>query len=160
MIHIITGEGKGKTTSAVGMAVRAVGNGMNVIFVQFLKGMDSGEVKALKSLNIKVERVENIKDFDYKNIPYLKEKQDEMLKNAFLADSDMLILDEVLVAYNNDYITKSLLTELMDNYKGELVLTGRGACKEILEKAEYISEIKFVKHPYEEGIEARKGIEY
>mgnify|MGYP000102120518 FL=1 len=99
LIHILTGNGKGKTTSATGMAVRALGNGLKVTFVQFLKGTPTGEVKTLEKLeNVEIIRCNRATSFDYDNIPLLRETHNEMLLSAIETQPDMLILDEVIGA--------------------------------------------------------------
>jgi cob(I)alamin adenosyltransferase len=161
LIHILTGNGKGKTTSAFGMALRALGNGMSVVIVQLLKGTPTGEVKAIEQLKgIKVIRAERATSFDYANIPNLKAEHNAMLKTALELKSDMLILDEVIGAYNHGYVDKELVIDICHSYKGELVLTGRNAPKELIEEADYVGEIVKLKHPYDNGTVAREGIEY
>lgn len=161
MIHILTGDGKGKTTSAFGMALRAAGENMNVVIVQLLKGTPTGEVKAIKSVdNITVIRADRAKSFDYANIEGLSDEHNRMLKEALSLESDMLVIDEALAAYNYGYVDKDLVLNICKSYKGELVLTGRNAPEELCEIADYVGEIKKIKHPYDKGIKARKGIEY
>ena len=157
LIHILTGNGKGKTTSATGMAVRALGNGLKVTFVQFLKGTPTGEVKTLE----KLENVEIITSFDYDNIPLLRETHNEMLLSAIETQPDMLILDEVIGAVNYGYLDKDILLNYLKNHNNtEVVMTGRNAPDYLVDLADYVSEINPVKHPYKRGIKARKGIEY
>ena len=143
LIHILTGNGKGKTTSATGMAVRALGNGLKVTFVQFLKGTPTGEVKTLEKLeNVEIIRCNRATSFDYDNIPLLKETHNEMLLSAIETQPDILILDEVIGAVNYGYLDKDILLDYL------------------IDLADYVSEINPVKHPYKRGIKARKGIEY
>lgn len=167
-VHIYTGDGKGKTTASAGLAVRAAGSGMKVLFAQFLKGMPTGETEPLKKLGITVIRTDNVKKF----IPYMtgEEREDcrisqkkcfEQAKN--LAGSlDMLVLDEVIGAVNTGMLDLNDLLVLIKNRPEnlEIVMTGREPPKVLIELADYVSEIKSVKHPYEKGIKARKGIEY
>ena len=153
LIHILTGNGKGKTTSATGMAVRALGNGLKVTFVQFLKGTPTGEVKTLEKLeNVEIIRCNRATSFDYDNIPLLRETHNEMLLSAIETQPDMLILDEVIGAVNYGY--------LKNHNNTEVVMTGRNAPDYLVDLADYVSEINPVKHPYKRGIKARKGIEY
>ena len=145
LIHILCGDGKGKTTSAIGMAVRAAGNDMKVVFVQFLKGIPTGEVKILKSIpEITLIRADRATSFDYDNIPGLKSLHNDMLKKALNMECDMLILDEIAACYNYGYIDKDLVDDLILNKPDgvELVLTGRNPDEKWIEKADYVSDIK------------------
>lgn len=162
LIHILTGNGKGKTTSATGMAVRALGNGLKVTFVQFLKGIPTGEVKTLEKLeNVEIIRCNRATSFDYDNIPLLRETHNEMLLSAIETQPDMLILDEVIGAVNYGYLDKDILLNYLKNHNNtEVVMTGRNAPDYLVDLADYVSEINPVKHPYKRGIKARKGIEY
>ena len=162
LIHILTGNGKGKTTSAVGMAVRALGNDFKVVFVQFLKGTPTGEVKILEGLeNVEVIRCNRATSFDYDNIPLLKETHNEMLLSAIERQADMLVLDEVIGAVNYGYLDKNILLNYLKNHNNtEVVMTGRNAPDDLIALADYVNEINPVKHPYKRGITARKGIEY
>ena len=157
LIHILTGNGKGKTTSATGMAVRALGNGLKVTFVQFLKGTPTLE----KLENVEIIRCNRATSFDYDNIPLLKETHNEMLLSAIETQPDMLILDEVIGAVNYGYLDKDILLDYLKNHNNtEVVMTGRNAPDYLIDLADYVSEINPVKHPYKRGIKARKGIEY
>lgn len=162
LIHILTGNGKGKTTSATGMAVRALGNGLKVTFVQFLKGTSTGEVKILEKLeNVEIIRCNRATSFNYDNIPLLRETHNEMLLSAIETNPDMLILDEVIGAVNYGYLDKDILLDYLKNHNNtEVVMTGRNAPNYLVDLADYVSEINPVKHPYKRGIKARKGIEY
>ncbi|MFR7510693.1 MAG: cob(I)yrinic acid a,c-diamide adenosyltransferase [Muribaculaceae bacterium] len=162
LIHILTGNGKGKTTSATGMAVRAFGNGLKVTFVQFLNGPPTGEVKTLEKLeNVEIIRCNRATSFDYDNIPLLRETHNEMLLSAIETNPDILILDEVIGAVNYGYLDKDILLDYLKNHNNtEVVMTGRNAPDYLIDLADYVSEINPVKHPYKRGIKARKGIEY
>lgn len=162
MIHILCGDGKGKTTSAVGMAVRMAGRNKKVVIVQFLKGSETGEINILSDIkNITVIREERAKSFDYENIEGLKETHNEMLKKAMNMDCHMLILDEIAACYNYGYIDKEMVDGFIENKPEnlELVLTGRNPCEKWMKSADYIGEIKKIKHPYDKGVLARIGIE-
>lgn len=171
MIHIYCGDGKGKTTAALGLALRAAGNGMRVHIVQFMKGSETSELSALSKIpEITVRRCDRDYGFtfnmDKESRAMIKSCHDKMLNEAcFLAGSgktDMLILDEFCCAYNNNLLDRELadraVLEVPDST--ELILTGREPDKKFIEAADYVSEIKAVKHPYIRGITARKGIEY
>lgn len=171
MIHLYTGEGKGKTTAAIGQTIRAAGSGYRVVFAQFMKGNDSGELSILQELN-GVTIVRSPKQFGFYDTLTGEQKQE-------LTDIHNMILDELLAAVKNkhcemivlDEITYPVTWELIDIDKlkclltsaengPELVLTGRNAEDFLIESADYITEMKCLRHPYEKGISARKGIEF
>lgn len=172
LVQVYCGDGKGKTTAAIGQGIRGVGRGFKVIMIQFLKGGISGEMKSLAKLepDFKVFRFEKERDF-YK---FLSDKEKEEVRieieNAMhfakkvfdTKECDILILDEILGVVENDIISVEKLKQFIENKpeQMELILTGRKLPKELEEYSDYISEIKMVKHPYEQGIEARLGIEY
>lgn len=168
LMHIYCGDGKGKTTAAVGLAVRASGAGLKVMFVQFLKGSETGELEPLKRLGVTVVRSEGVKKF----IPYMtpeelyecRREQQGCLEAAENGDGtyDLIVLDEALGAVETGMIELGELTRFAESRpKGlELVLTGRKAPPELFGLADYVSEIKAVKHPYDRGVTARRGIEY
>lgn len=172
LIHIYTGEGKGKTTAAIGLAVRAAGNGMKVLFVQFLKGgEESGELKIFKGLQ---ENIEVIR-FDQRHpIFFKKGDTKEGLINAAkealrLIDEriksgkyDLVVLDEINNLIVQGWADVNELTDIIRKRPEgvEIVLTGRGASEELIDMADYVTEMSAVKHPFKKGIKARKGIEY
>ncbi len=171
MIHIYHGDGKGKTTAAIGLLVRAAGHGYRVMLVQFLKNGRSGEIEALKHLpQVSVVVAPQIDKFTC-NMS-LQEKEEtrgyhQALFNAckaaaFKGELDLLVLDEVLDAINTKLLDEEeLLSFLRAKPRTlEVVLTGRQPSAEMLELADYISEIRCCRHPYQKGIAARKGIEY
>jgi len=172
LVHIYMGDGKGKTTAAIGLGVRACGRGMKVLMVQFLKSIHSGEMCSLKSLepNFVLRRgTESGKftwqmDRDEKN--RAAAEQQELFNCAADAarngECDILILDEVLGAVSASMLDREQLVSFIKNKPDrlELVLTGRNADDELVGLADYVSEIRAVKHPAEKGIQARKGIEF
>lgn len=172
LIHIYTGNGKGKTTAAIGLGVRACGSGMRVLMVQFLKSMPTGEMAALKALepNFILHRGTKQKKFTWQmneserlqTAAQQKAIFEFAVNNAISGACDLLILDEVLGAISTGMLEKGSLLELIKNKPVdlELVLTGRGASDELIELADYVSEIKAVKHPACKGIKGREGIEY
>ena len=172
LVHIYTGDGKGKTTAAIGLAIRASGNGLKVLMVQFLKGAETGEVAILKQLepNFKLCRREEIKAFFWnaneEQKRNLRKYTHESLKYCYNLISteewDMLILDEVMGAISVGFIVTEDIVHFLKNKpdKLEVVLTGRDAPEELVEIADYVSEITPVKHPFCRGIAARKGIEF
>jgi len=172
LIHIYSGHGKGKTTAAVGLGIRACGSGLKVLMVQFLKSMDSGEIHVLKRLypDFRVRRSsETMKftwDMDENELRRAADVQNELLGYAidqsFNSKVDLLILDEVLGALECNLIKSDKLRDFLSNKPEhlEVVLTGRNATEEFIDMADYVSEIREVKHPYTLGIKQRKGIEY
>lgn len=169
MIHIYTGDGKGKTTAAVGLAVRYAGNGKKVEFFQFLKDGTSCENACLNKLNIKVTPCQRTKGFFWEMNEEEKKKLKEETCLGFECaeklcetDCDMIILDEILGAVENGLIGTECLLKFLKTYgeKKEIVLTGRNLPAQIEKIADYVSHITGVKHPYEQGKTATKGIEF
>ncbi len=168
MIFLFTGDGKGKTTSAIGMGVRAVGAGRKVLMIQFMKSGDSSEIKTIKEMNnFQVESFGQKKFIDKNN----NSKEDLLLaEKAFKraeeavkkGECDLLILDEIAVAlYFKLLDSKEVLGFLKENGKKmDIVLTGRKCSEEIKEMADLATECKEVKHYYNKGVPPRKGIEY
>lgn len=169
MIHIYCGDGKGKTTAATGLAVRAAGCGKKVFFVQFFKNGVSSEIKFLKkSDNITVlfepkyyGRVSNMTDEERQECraSYMK-LFSESVNQAEENSADVIILDEIISAYNHGFVEKDKLLSFLDRAKMEVVMTGRSPAKELSERADYITEMKKIRHPFDHGIMARKGIEF
>lgn len=170
-IHVYYGDGKGKTTCAVGLGVRACGSGKRVLLVQFLKGEHSGERDVLRQMaNFTVMDVpQNIKftfQMSEAELAQTAALCEDMLRQAMDAarreDCDLLILDEVFGALSCKLINMDTLLGFMRNKpaKLELVLTGRDPSQEFLDLADYATEMKKVRHPYDKGMQARKGIEY
>lgn len=170
LTHLYHGNGKGKTTAALGLTIRALGSGFRVVFVQFLKNQTTGELTVLDDLaKVTVLRGKEGSGFSFTMTDEEKEKTKQLhsdnLKAAIeLAVSgacDMLVLDEAVGAYNRDLIDKTLLEEFVRSKPAdlELVLTGRNPSQWMIDCADYVSEIKKVKHPYDKGIPARTGIE-
>ncbi len=171
MLHIYCGDGKGKTTAALGLSLRAAGCGMRVHFVQFLKGSPTSELAALARLpEITVLRCDRDYGFTFSMTPETKEKltacHNAMLAAAmdrlYAGGTDLLVLDEFCAAYNQGLLDRELAARLVHGCPAgtELVLTGRDPAPQFLEAADYISEIRAVRHPYTSGIPARRGIEF
>lgn len=170
LIHIYCGDGKGKTTAAVGLAVRCAGRGNKVLLVQFLKSRDSGELYSLAKLpDIEVMRGKESKKFTFQMneeekhallIEHNKmfEQVLEKIKNGCYS---LLILDEVIGALNAKVFEMPKLIEFLRHKPEnlEVVLTGRNPAPELVEIADYVSEMRKVKHPMDKGIMAREGIE-
>ena len=170
MTHLYYGDGKGKTTAALGLAIRGAGSGLKVVFVQFLKSHSTGELSILDNItNITVLRGKEGSQFSFSMSEEQKEKtkhvHNENLKKAMeLAASgncDIMVLDEAVGAYARDLLDKQLLENFVQNKPVylELVLTGRNPAEWMIDCADYASEIKKIKHPYDNGIPARDGIE-
>lgn len=167
LIQIYTGSGKGKTTAALGLAMRAAGHGFRVAIVHFMKIWNYGEVKSLEKLGIDLFRYGTTELIDPKNpSPIDFEQANEAIKKAEelvkKGNYDILILDEINVAVDFNLIplmrVVNLLEKKPDNL--ELVITGRNCPKELIERADLVSVIDDMKHPYSKGLEARKGIEF
>ena len=199
MIQLYTGDGKGKTTAAVGQAVRAAGSGYRVMFCQFMKGGETGELEVLKELSqVEIYRCE--REFPFFNAMTDRDKEEiTEIHNAIIrniirrfdglnntgnisvngsgAVGLMVVLDEITYPLNWGLIDGSLFKDLVGKMKAlyngrsgdsgeeslsriELVLTGREPDRFILENADYITEMKKLRHPFDCGIQARKGIEY
>lgn len=170
-LQVYTGDGKGKTTAALGLGLRAVGNGLKVIMFQFLKGMHSGEIDSASFLDGRFEIVRLAKTKKFISSMNEKEKaelkrqlQEEMsLVYEVLASNscDILILDEIMAAIHGGFLTTAEVCALIDSRpaKMELILTGRAAPREIVAKADLVTEMRCIKHYIDRGVQARKGIE-
>jgi cob(I)alamin adenosyltransferase len=167
-IQVYTGDGKGKTTAALGLAIRAAGAGLRVQIVQFMKGQVYSELKALERFSDVLEihqtggtkciRKEDVTDND----------KDEARRGLDLAGKylqhecvDVLVLDEILVAHWFGLVSLEEILSLMEGKSEdlELVLTGRRAPQEVIDKADLVTEMREVKHYYRQGVPARRGIE-
>ena len=166
-IHIYTGDGKGKTTAALGLAIRAAGAGLQVFLAQFIKGKQYSELNSLKRLSdlITVEQFGLPRFINGKpSVPDMEAARYglEMLKSSMLSGKfDVIIVDEANVAVTYGLLSKQDLLDLMAMKPEslELVITGRGALPEIIDKADLVTEMKAVKHYYNNGVNARVGIE-
>jgi cob(I)alamin adenosyltransferase len=170
LIHLYIGSGKGKTTAAVGLAIRAAGRGMRVLFCQFLKAVDSGELAILESIReVRVFRPSmRHKGFLWnQDEKELAETGEDIRKGwsdfkSIIRDEvfDVIILDEVLDLISSRYLGVDDILETVSEDSPEFVLTGRDAPSALIETADYVTRMEAVKHPYRRGIPARKGIEY
>jgi cob(I)alamin adenosyltransferase len=169
LVHILTGDGPGKTTSALGMAVRAIGHGYKVHLIMFIKGkQDYGEILASKMIPRLEITIAGRDHFVDKQKPErldfeLAEKGLKRAEKLMMSgEYDMIILDCVNVALDFGLLNLREVIELIKSKpeKVELVLTGRHAPEELYEYADYVTEMKEIKHPYKQGILAREGIEY
>ncbi len=166
LIHVYTGDGKGKTTAALGLAMRAVGQGMKVAFIQFIKGEPCGEHLFVKQYR-PFEIVQlSIGDSFRKSKEQLGQEAQQTLAYAtqeiLSKKYDLVILDEIFVAISQGLITVKQVQELLDSKPAsvELVLTGRNAPSEIAQRADLVTEMLTIKHPFTDGTTARRGIEY
>jgi cob(I)alamin adenosyltransferase len=166
-VQVYTGNGKGKTTAAIGLAIRAAGAGLRVFIAQFIKMGDYSEIKALRRFSdlITVEQFGLGRFANGK--PLLEDikaaqKGLERIKSILLSDEyKVIILEEANVAAKYGLIRVQDLLGLIVNkpYDKELVITGRGASPRIIENADLVTEMKLIKHYYEKGVPARVGIE-
>jgi len=170
LICINTGNGKGKTTAAIGTAIRAAGQGFNVLILQFMKGQkDVGELNALSKTDLPI----TIRQYGRKG--FIRNKADRTidceLARAGLKDFgeavasgrfDLIILDEINMAIDFDLLLLDDVMAAIEQKTPELhlILTGRNARKELIEIADLVTEMKEIKHPYRKGIMAQKGIEF
>jgi cob(I)alamin adenosyltransferase len=171
LIHIYCGDGKGKTTAAMGLTLRCVGGGGRALVYQFLKDGTSGEIGLMKNID-GVEVYDGYKLTGFCFNPTDEEKNAEVEKYAedmeYISERvhkeqfDLLVLDEVLHAVNMGYVQLNDLLDFLKNRpeKTEVVLTGRNPKSELISIADYVSEIKKVKHPFDKGIGARKYVEF
>jgi len=169
LVQVYTGNGKGKTSAAFGLALRAVGRGFRVYVIQFIKGgFDYGELYSVKHLPNITLRAFGQGKFITKTPP--SKKDVELAKEAFAlakqvvesGEYDFVVLDEVNVALHLKMLDVNDVVNLIKNKPNhvELVLTGRDASPEILELADLVTEMREIKHPYKQGAKARKGIEF
>jgi len=174
LIHIYTGTGKGKTTAAVGLAVRALGSGLSVCYCSFHKCPEKygySEMESLKKLGASVINFakhhphmdENVTE---ETIEGIKEEVNEALNTLTTLLSkvhfDVLIMDEIFISVRDNYMDEQQLIDFIKNKPEdtELVLTGRGATEKTMSMAHYITNMECVKHPYYNNVASCKGIEY
>lgn len=171
LIMVNTGPGKGKTTAAMGTALRAVGNGMRVLMLQFLKGSwHYGELDAAKAFGDKFLMKQMGRGFvkvgaekpDSEDVRMVEQAWEESAKAIQSGDWDLVILDEINYAISYGMLDPAKVVETLRN-KPEMVhviLTGRSAHPTIVELADTVTEMRQVKHAYEKGVMAQRGIEY
>lgn len=171
-VQIYTGNGKGKTTAAIGQGIRAYGNGLKVIMVQFLKSGKTGELNTVDELsdNFEIFRFEKRRGFVWtlSEEEKLEVKKEVKVAYDFILDvienckCDMLIIDEIMGVLKNKFLSVEDVLELIRKKPKnmEIIMTGRNVPEEIIEKANLVTEMKEIKHYYKEGVPARKGVEF
>ena len=173
LVLVHTGEGKGKTTAAIGLAVRAWGEGLRVLILQFIKGgWKDGELKAIEALRAAEPHIEvrqcglgftqrDKSDMD-KHIKAAHEALKEAEAEITSGNWDLVILDEINYAVKFGLLEEQEIVELLKKKPAGLhvVLTGRDARPDIIEQADLVTEMKLVRHPFQKGIKAQKGIEF
>lgn len=166
-IQVYTGEGKGKTTAAIGLCIRAIGHQKCVAMIQFLKNGRSGECEVLKSLGVIMstqtapnrppwDTSAQSEWFDYSKIQW------EQVNDFLLEDFDVIILDELLGIINKGFIQKEEVLSFLEKKpaKTEIIITGRSIPEWLMQKADLITNMQEVKHYFQVGVPAREGIEY
>jgi cob(I)alamin adenosyltransferase len=171
LLIVFTGNGKGKTTAALGMALRTIGHGYKVAIIQFIKGgWTTGEEKAVKNLSSNISWHSLGEGFTWETQDRIRDEKLvleawELAKNYIKNDSyKLIILDEVNVATKLGYLaSEEIITFLksLNNRKNHIVLTGRGASDLIINYADLVTEMKLIRHPFkEQGIKAQKCVEF
>lgn len=170
MIHIYTGDGKGKSTAAAGLALRGIGAGMTVVFVQLLKDGSSSEIAMLCKLGAKVRCCSTGGKFTFQMSDEEKSAVaadinsalDQVAEIMSAGSADMIVVDEFFGAYSSGLLGNDLAERIVDSVPEnvELVLTGRNAPDSFVNRADYVTVMNKVKHPFDRGIEARRGVEY
>ena len=165
MLHLYWGNGKGKTTAAMGLALRALGHGQRVVIVQFLKDGTSGEIAPLRAAGAAVYACPNAKFtwlMDEADKAAAREASARALGQALAEPFDLLVLDEARAALKSGILDENLLHRAVAFAKNgrEVVLTGRDPAPWLQEAADYSTEMRANKHPYADGVAAREGVEY
>jgi cob(I)alamin adenosyltransferase len=168
-IQVYTGDGKGKTTAALGLALRAAGHGLKTYIGQFLKGQDYGELQSAKKLSplITIEQfgrkgfVHVTRDPDQEDIEMAMGGLEKCLEAMLSGVYTLIILDEVSVAIDFSLIEEQKVHDFLDQKPGhvEVILTGRYAPESLIARADLVTEMKKIKHYYEKNVPARVGIE-
>ena len=171
MIHIYYGDGKGKTTAAAGLAARAAGNNMHVMFVQFLKTEDSGERLSLERLEtVTLTPCPRELKFTFDMDEHEKQQAVTMFRGIFERSVsaalsqryDMIVLDEIFDIMNEGMLGEAQVLEFITNAPNsiEIVMTGHNPSQRFIDEADYVTEMKKIKHPYDKGLTGRIGIEF
>lgn len=171
LVILYTGEGKGKTTAALGLVLRAVGHKRKCLIVQFGKIWFSGEIEGVEMLSPFVKFIQGGEGFVKilgDKLPLKEHKKTakeafDMLYNEVTKDVwDVVVVDEIVGAVSSGLLSASLVIKLIKNKpkKLDLVLTGHHASKELIEMADLVTEMKLIKHPFQKGVLAKKGIDF
>ncbi len=185
LVHVLTGDGNGKTTSAIGIAVRAAGRGMNAAFVQFLKGGLSSEIPPLQKLGVTVvsgtkycerqgEHVEQLHEKGFmvfcKGCFAINDEDRKLVRQAFSRAADfcssgkfdLVVLDEIFWAMKEGIVSEAEVLAIVKSraQNCEIILTGRGSTPAIEEIADYVAYVQKKKHPFDAGVISRCGIDY
>lgn len=165
MLHLYWGNGKGKTTAAMGLALRALGHGRRVVIVQFLKDGTSGEIAPLRAAGAAVYACPNAKFtwlMDEADKAAAREASARALGRALAEPFDLLVLDEACAALKSGILDEALLRRAVAFAKNgrEVVLTGRDPAPWLQDAADYSTEMRAHRHPYADGVAAREGVEY
>jgi cob(I)alamin adenosyltransferase len=169
-VHLYTGNGKGKTTAAIGMAVRAAGWNMSSIIIQFMKGQDYGEIESLKRFDnlITIEQYGSSEfcmpddDTIQQHYHFARKGLQRATDVCVSYNFSLVVLDEIVTAMLFKLITLDEIVSLIKNRNPsiELVLTGRGAPDALIGQCHLVTEMKEIRHYYENGVQARKGVEF
>lgn len=171
LIHLYCGEGKGKTTASLGLIVRASGAGYDVVIVQYFKSWETSELRILEKFpNVTIIHGELPKEFTWQlnsdKQHEIVEVHNRMFQQAVAAihpdQKTLFVMDEMIGATTYSYIDCDMVLSYLRNKPDnvEVILTGRNPLPEFIELADYVSNVTKVKHPYDRGILARRGIEY
>ena len=165
MLHVYYGHGKGKTTAAMGLALRMAGRGERVVIAQFLKSADSGERLALAGLrNVELLAVPDTLPFSFQLTDVQREAERaryaQMLSRLAGETCGLLVLDEVCDAIYEGLVDESAVLALLDGCAGEVVLTGHRVPDRFLERADYVTRMEKERHPFDRGVAACAGVEW
>lgn len=166
LVHLYYGDGKGKTTAGMGLAIRAVGHGRKVLILQFLKSGKSGEIEVLRSLGAVVLAGKLghafVKDMTEDDKEANRISNDRMLEEALRSDADVIMMDELCAAVEYGLVDEDLAKKtVFDRPEGrEIIITGRHPASWMKDAADYITNMVAERHPADKGIMAREGIEY
>lgn len=171
LIHIYEGDGKGKTSTSVGLSVRCAGSGQEVVFSQFLKDNTSSEVSILEQIE-GITYVYSERHFGFffqmkeeekeEARVYYRQHFEKAVETALSKNARLFVMDELMSAYNLGVVDRDRVIEFLKTKPEEMevVMTGRDPAPELVELADYVSRVVKIKHPFDQGIPARKGIEF